>query len=66
MKLSELTADQVSKAAARVRSETRQAMNAAFRGDRAEAYAAAERAQQAAFDLKELFSLSPEEMEATK
>lgn len=62
-RLSELTIRDVQRATARVRRETKDSENAAIRGDRAEAYAAAERAQEAAFELKQLFVLSPSELE---
>lgn len=63
MKLSSLTAKQVSEATTKIRREVRQAEEAALRGDRGEAYAAAERAQEAAFELKQLFGLTDAELE---
>lgn len=65
-RLSELTNRDVMSATARVRQELRASENAALRGDRTAAYAAAERAQEAAFDLKQLFTLSSKEMEVGK
>jgi len=55
-KLNELTLKQVSEAASDVRRNVRGAVDAAKSGNRTEAYAAAERAQHAAFELKQLFA----------
>lgn len=63
MKLSELTEKQVRDATAAVRRELRQVEHAAFSGNRAKAYTSAERAQEAAFELKQLFGLSDSETE---
>ncbi len=57
MKLSELTEKQVKDAVAAVRKAARECEDAAFSGNRAEAYAAAERAQHVAFELKQLFGI---------
>lgn len=62
MRLSELTEKQVREAATKVRRELRSAEDAAFSGKRADAYAAAERAQEAAFELKQLFGIDATEM----
>jgi hypothetical protein len=62
MKLSQITSKQVREAAADVRRNVRSAVNAAEAGNRAGAYAAAERAQHAAHELKQMFSLTSEEI----
>lgn len=66
MRLSELTEKQVREAATKVRRELRQAEDAAFSGRRSDAYAAAERAQEAAFELKQLFGLDATETEGER
>jgi hypothetical protein len=66
MKLSDLAPRQVLNATATVRRELRACENAYTRGDRGEAFAAAERAQEAAFNLKQLFALTDEEMSFVK
>lgn len=63
MKLSKLTVEQVDTASRLVRREAMSARAFALNGDRQAAYAAAERAEQAAFDLKQLFALEPDEIE---
>jgi hypothetical protein len=64
MKLSELTEKQVKEAVAAVRKPVGEAYTAAITGDRAAAYAAGERAEQAAHELKLLFALTYEEIQA--
>lgn len=66
MKLSKLTARQVDEAAGLVQREVRQARNSAIAGNRQGAYAAAERAEQAAHEFKLLFGLEPDELAAVK
>jgi hypothetical protein len=56
------TRDEVTAAASTVQTAVRKCLAAAYSGDRAKAFAAAEEAQHAAFDLKILFSLKPDEV----
>lgn len=62
MKLSGITTKQLSDAAKAVRRQVKECQDAAISGNRQEAYAAAERAQEAAFDLKCLFLLEEDEI----
>lgn len=59
-----ITPREVQRAATVVRKELRACEEANMRGKRKEAYAAAERAQEAAFELKQLFALTNEEIAA--
>jgi hypothetical protein len=54
------TRDEITAAASKVQVAVRKCLASAYSGDRAKAYAAAEEAQHAAFDLKILFSLGEE------
>jgi hypothetical protein len=56
------TYQQVSHAVFKVRRALAACQKASIQGDRATAYAMAEEAQHAAFDLKELFGLKSEEV----
>lgn len=63
MRLNQLTPKQVRDATAAVRRALRECDDAAFSGRRREAYAAAERAEHAAHELKQLFTLTADELE---
>lgn len=56
------TRDELTAAASKVQVAVRRCLAAAYSGNRAKAHAAAEEAQHAAFDLKILFSLDPDEI----
>ena len=62
MKLSQLTGREVNQAATAVKRAVSEARDAAISGDRGKAYAAAERAEHAAHELKQLFALTPDEL----
>lgn len=62
MKLSELTEKQVREAATRVNRAVKLSVDSAVSGNRSAAYKAAEEAQEAAFELKQLFALTEEEI----
>jgi hypothetical protein len=64
MSFGNLTPRDVQKATAAVRKELRACEDAAMRSKRTDAYAAAERAQEAAFNLKHLFALTDREITA--
>jgi hypothetical protein len=65
VRLEDLSREQILRAASAVRRSLRAAENAALGGDHLAAYSHAEAAQEAAFEFRQLFALTDEEIALT-